>query len=157
MKMKIKELFPPGSIPEEDNKMLSFLDQIDEVFAAILLRIKNVFSSTPDQNHGPLYQDWQRITGLEDPGNGLRRRCDYHDGLNLSNTKEHFKSVNPEDRLEFSPNQVTVFLKRRITIREQRSGQRTGRPIRKFKRPKEVIKKYEQMRHAHVIMEYKNA
>lgn len=157
MKMKIKELFPPGAIPEEDNKMLSFLDQIDNVFGAILLRIKDVFSSTPDKIQGPLYHDWQRITGLNDPGSGLRRRCDYHDGLNLSNTKEHFKAVNPEDRLEFSPNKVSIFFKEPITTKKQRSGMRVGRAIRKFKRPEDVIKKYEQMRHAHIIMEYKNA
>lgn len=157
MQMKIKELFPPGGIPEEDYKTLTFLDRVDEVFEVIVLRIKDVFASIPDKKCGPLYHGWQRVTGLDDPGSGLRRRCDYYEDLNLSNTKEHFESVNPEDMLVFSPNRVTVFLQRPITTGEQRSGMGIGRPIRKFKRPEEVIKKYEKMRHAHIIMEYKNA
>ena len=155
--MKISELYPPGAIPSEDEKTLTFLDKIDVVFEGIIARIRDVFSSTPDNMKGPLYADWQRITCSASPVNGLRRRCDYFGGINLSNTKEHFKSVNPEDRIIFSPNKVGVFLKRPIITSEQRSGMRIGSSLRTFKRPEEVINGYEKMRHAHIIMEYKNA
>lgn len=155
--MKISELYPPGAIPSEDEKTLSFFDKIDAVFEGIIARIRDVFSSTPDNEKGPLYTDWQRITGSASPGNALRRRCDYFGGINLSNTKEHFKNVNPEDRLIFFPNKVSVFLKRPIITGLQRSGMRIGSALSSFKRPEEVIKGYEKIRHAHIIMEYKNA
>ena len=155
--MKISELYPPGAIPSKDDKTRTFLDRVDTIFGVIIERIADIFSSTPENKKGPLYADWKRITGSASPGNALRRRCDYHGGINLSNTKEHFKSVNPEDRIIFSPNKVSVYLKRPIIIGQQRSGMRIGSSLRSFKRPEEVIKGYEKMRHAHIIMEYKNA
>ena len=155
--MKISELYPPGAIPSEDDKTNSFLDKIDTVFEGIIARIRDIFSSTPENKKGPLYTDWQRITGSSSPGNALRRRFDYHGGINLSNTKEHFKSVNPGDKLEFSPSKVTVYLKKRVETQVMKSGLRVGGRLRNFTRPERDIQKYEKMRHAHIIMEYKNA
>ena len=114
--MKISELYPPGAIPSKDDKTRTFLDRVDTIFGVIIERIADIFSSTPENKKGPLYADWKRITGSASPGNALRRRCDYYGGINLSNTKEHFNSVNPEDRIIFSPNKVSVYLKRPIII-----------------------------------------
>ena len=155
--MKIIELFPPGSIPEGDLGARDFLEKIDGVFGKIIERIIAVFKSTPENEKGPLYEDWKRITGSDSPSESLRRRCDYHRGVNLSNTKEHFKSVNPGDKLEFSPSKVTVYLNKRIDTQVMKSGLRIGGRLRNFTRPERDIQKYEKMRHAHIIMEYKNA
>lgn len=156
--MSIIELFPPGSIPEGDNKTRDYLSKIDSVFERILDRAKLIARSTPENENGPLFEDWMRITLSDRPKEALKRRCDYYRGENLSNTKQHFLKVDEDNKLKFEVNQVTVYLKepiKRVSI--VRSGMKIGRPLRTFTRPEKVIKKYEKMRHAHIIMRYKNA
>lgn len=155
--MSLIDLLPPGSVPEGDSKTREFFQRIDGVFAAIVLRMNDVFSSTPSKVTGPLYADWQRITGSDNPQDALRRRCDYFKGMNLSNTREHFLKVDEDNRVELGVNKVVIFLRKPIITGKMRSLSRIGRRLQEFKRPKDVIKKYEKMRHAHVIMEYKNA
>ena len=155
--MKINELFPPGAVPEDDTKTHRFLGQIDGFFSGIIERLEEVFGSTPNNKKGPLYERWQKVTGSGDPESAFRRRCDYHKGENLSNTKEHFKSVNPGTRLEFAASRVKVFLGDPTKTINFKAGSRIGRPLREFERPEETIESYEKMRHAHIIMEYHNA
>ena len=156
--MNIIELFPPGAIPEGDVKTRNYLIKINGVYERILDRARSISGSTPENENGPLFEDWKRITQSDRPKEALRRRCDYYRGENLSNTKEHFLKVDEDNKLEFENNKVTVYLKepiKRVSI--ARSGMRIGRPLRTFTRPEKVIKKYEKMRHAHIIMRYKNA
>lgn len=156
--MNIIDLFPPGSIPEGDDKTRHYLSKIDGIYQWLLARAESISQSTPENEKGPLFEDWKRITGSDRPKEALKRRCDYYRGENLSNTKEHFLKVDEDNKLEFETNKVTVYLKepiKRVSI--VRSGMKIGRPLRTFTRPEKVIKKYEKMRHAHIIMRYKNA
>lgn len=153
----IKQLFPPGSLPENDHKARLLIDSVAKEFDRVLHTLSALVESIPDKEEEGLLTDrWRKITGAQVPVSRLVSKGFLAGpGLYVSNTTDHFSSI-ADVEISASPNHITVTKIKNIRI-SIRAGARICGALATFDRDEDTVDTFERMRHAHVKMTYKES